>query len=77
MPDQINSNKDSKFAVSHSSLSIDYEQLFRAREDYIISCDQERIYLFNLKRKKEAILEKQGGLLFSDKQKLCRIHQLH
>lgn len=37
--EQFNSNKDSKFAVSLSSLSIDYEQLFRAREDYIISCD--------------------------------------
>jgi len=41
---------DSKFGISQNSQSIDYEQLFRLRDDYIFSCDDKHMYMYNLKR---------------------------
>lgn len=67
---------DSKFGVSQNSQSIDYEQLFRLREDYIFSCDSHRMYMLNLKRQQQTVVELQGGPLFAWKQQICRLQRL-
>ena len=70
------SGPESKFGISQNSQSIDYEQLFRLRDDYIFSCDDKNMYMFNLKRQKQTIVEMGGGMLFAHKQQICRIQQL-
>ncbi len=70
------SGPESKFGISQNSQSIDYEQLFRLRDDYIFSCDDKHMYMYNLKRQKQTIVEMEGGPLFAYKQQICRVQQL-
>ena len=67
----INQIKNS--LLTPTNQSFDLEQVFKAKDDYIISCDYKRLYVTNLKNNHTNQVNQPVGKLFASNNHICKL----